>query len=119
MADTTIKVHGLDELRRELRKIDGKVAREFGKELKQAAEPVVDSARVRLLRFRGASLRTVRAKNSGTRVFVEQSKGKVTGHHPFFGALQMRESLIPALWQNRGRVERNVERTIDKWTADF
>jgi hypothetical protein len=46
---------------------------------------------------------------AGARVSVEQSKRKTTGAHPEYGALQMREGLIPARESKLAEVELLVE----------
>lgn len=95
----TVRVHGLREVNAAFRKVDKKLAREFGNDLKKAALPVVEQARQEEQRWQGASISTIRAKRSGPRVFVEQSARKKTGLRPDFGALQMRDALEPALEQ--------------------
>ena len=46
-------------------------------------------------------------------VFVEQSLRKTTGHHPEYGALQMRQALIPALVSKSDEVEREMKKAAD------
>ena len=108
----TVKIHGLRELNRALNNLERK---DLGRELKEAAEPVVSSAKGKVTRFQGASVGTIRAKRTGLRVFVEQSKAKVTGQRGDFGSLQMRTVLEPALQENEGEVLGKVERALDRW----
>ena len=107
-----IKIHGLKELNRALNNIERK---DLGQELKEAAEPVVSSAKGKVTRFQGSSPGTIRAKRTGLRVFVEQSKAKVTGKRGDFGSLQMRTVLEPALAENETEVFGNVEQALNRW----
>lgn len=109
-----VQVHGLNELNRALRNLDAKAAKELGKELKEGAEPVVRSAKQKVGRFRGSSPGTIRARNTGLRVRVEQSKAKVTGQRGDFGALQLRQVLEPALAENEDAVFRHVEDVLNR-----
>ena len=112
MAAASVRIHGLRELNRALTNLERK---DLGKELKEAAEPVVSASREKVTRFRGSSPGTIRAKRTGLRVFVEQSKAKVTGKRGDFGALQMRTALEPALQENENEVFRNVEQALNRW----
>ena len=111
----TIRVHGIREVNAAFRQIDKKLAREFGNDLKKAADPVVQGARSKETRWAGAKIETIRAKRSGPRVFVEQSAHKVTGKRPDFGALQMAEALVPALDEASGEVFDSVEQVLNKY----
>lgn len=112
---SAIRVDGTREVMRAFRAVDKSLAREFGNDLKAAAAPVVEGSKQKVTRFRGVSLRTIRAKRSGPNVFVEQSARKVTGKRGDFGALQMRVGLIPALDENTDEVFAAVEKTLDRY----
>jgi hypothetical protein len=114
---TTVRVHGIREVTAAFRKIDGELAKRFGSDLKKAAEPVAEESRRTVTRYRGASVGTIRAKQSGARVFVEQSARKVTGHRGDFGALQLRNVLEPALEDQSDHVFAEVERILDKYSS--
>ena len=113
--NSTVRVHGAREVVAAFRKIDKKLAREFGNDLKKAAAPVVDAAREKETKWQGASIGTIRAKRSGARVFVEQSAKKTTGLRSDFGALQMREALVPALDDKTDVVYAEVTLVLNKY----
>jgi hypothetical protein len=52
-------------------------------------------------------------------VAVEQSIRKTTGKHPEYGALQMRQALLPALLSNEDAFERGMEHALDLIEAHF
>lgn len=112
---STVRVEGVREVNAAFRKIDKKLAREFGNDLKKAAAPVVETARQKETKWQGASVGTIRAKRSGPRVFVEQSARKKTGKRSDFGALQMREALVPALDEETTEVFALVTVVLDKY----
>ena len=115
MVAATVRVHGLREVNAAFGRIDKRLRSEFGADLKKAAEPVAVAARSSVTRYRGASPGTIRAKRSGARVFVEQSKAKVTGKRSDFGSLQMKRVLVPALEDKSAEVFREVEHVLDKY----
>ena len=112
--ETTVRVFGVAEVNRAFRQVDRSLASEFGADLKAAAAPVVAAAKAKE-RWQGASINTIRAKRAGARVYVEQSAKKVTGKRGDFGALQMRQALIPALDENAAEVFAGVELVLDKY----
>ena len=112
--ETTVRVFGVAEVNRAFRHVEGSLARDFGADLKLAAEPVVKTAKAKE-KWRGASISTIRAKRAGARVYVEQSARKVTGKRGDFGALQLRQALIPALDENAAEVFAEVELVLDKY----
>lgn len=115
MAAATIRVHGAREVVAAFRKVDKKLAAQFGNDLKKAAAPVTDTARAKVTRYHGAKVNTIRARRSGPRVFVEQGARKVTGKRGDFGALQMRTVLMPALEERSGEVFDRVEEVLNNY----
>lgn len=115
----SVRVHGLREVTAAFRKVDTALVKSFGEDLKKAAEPVAETARGKVTRYKGAKVTSIRTKrSSGTRVFVEQGAKKVTGKRGDFGSLQMRTVLIPALEENRAKVFSDVAKLIDGYGAD-
>lgn len=110
-----IRVHGVREVSAAFRTVDRKLASDFGGDLKKAAEPVAVAGRQKVTRFQGASVKTIRTKRSGPRVFVEQGARKVTGNRGDFGALQMRTVLVPALEEQSDEVFDNVEKVLEHY----
>lgn len=115
MASATIKVYGAKEVSAAFRKVDKNLAKEFGNDLKKAAEPVAVTARAKVTRYRGAKVSTIKTRRSGPRVFVEQGARKVTGKRGDFGALQMRTVLEPALDERADEVFDQVEEVLNKY----
>ena len=113
MAAATVRIHGVKEVTKAFREIDGDLAKQFGNDLKEAAEPVAVSARDKETRYAGASVNTIRARRAGPRVFVGQGARKVTGLRGDFGALQMRTVLMPALDEKANEVYSRVEKVLD------
>ena len=109
-------MQGVREVNAAFRKIDKKLANEFGNDLKKAAAPVVDAAKQKE-KWQGASIGTIRAKRSGPRVYVEQSARKKDGKHGNYGSLQMREALIPALDENTAEVFNEVEKVLNRYAS--
>jgi hypothetical protein len=81
--------------------------------LRRAAEPVAADARRREQRWRGASISTIGPRVTPAGVSVTQRARKVTGTRPDFGALQMREAMLPALADHVDDVERAAEDVLD------
>lgn len=52
-------------------------------------------------------------------VAVEQSLRKTTGKRPDWGAVQMKDALLPALEQNERRVEKAFEAALDRVADHF
>ncbi len=115
MSGASVRVHGIREVNAAFRKIDSKLAKDFGNDLKKAAAPVVEETQALEARWRGASIGTIRAKRSGPRVFVEQSARKRTGLRGDFGALQMRQALEPALADKADVVFTEVEQVLNRY----
>lgn len=89
-------------------------------ELRKAAEPVREEAARRFapIDVRSAARYGISVRRVGT-VAVEQRLRRTTGHHPEFGALQMRRALLPALESNEDKVvahlDEALERLARKW----
>lgn len=90
----TVHVKGYREVNRALKAVDDGAGKAVLDGLKEAANPIAGDANRRLARFQGVGQVVSRATRSG--VFIRQSKRKRTGKRPDFGALQMRDGLIPA-----------------------
>ncbi len=68
-------------------------------------------------RFEGTSPKSalgyrVYLRGAGARVDVEQTLRRTTGQHPEFGAMQMRQALVPALRDKQEDVYRTVEAAL-------
>lgn len=110
----TVRVVGVAEVQRAFRSIDSKLARDFGNDLKKAAEPVAEATKAKE-KWQGASIATIVTRRSGTNIYVVQNARKVTGLRGDYGALQMRQALEPALAENTGKVFSEVNRVLDEY----
>lgn len=116
MAAETIRVKGYRETARALGKVNKGAKLALFKGLREAAAPIAADAQSRLSGYRGMSTATIRPSAQVRGVYVIQRAKKKTGQHPDFGALQMREGLIPALQAGEGSIEAKVE---EAFTALF
>lgn len=114
MAAGTVRVRNLRETQRALSNVSKESAKELRDALKKAAEPVAQTARSKLSRFPGASVRTVGPRVAARGVFVTQRARKVSGLRPDFGRLQMLEVLEPALDEHTDDVVEAVEDALDR-----
>jgi hypothetical protein len=113
MATGTVRVRGLRELQRDFAKMSKTLAKEVRDELKDTAEPVAESAREKISRYRGARTSTIRPRVTMRSAFVTQGARKVSGLRGDFGALQM-GLLIDALDENQDKVVHGLERMLDR-----
>lgn len=113
MAEESIKVTGLRETVKAFDNLDKAAKTELKTELRTLAEPVAETARGLASQFAGASVSTIRPRASVRGAFVTQGAKKVTGLRPDFGALQMRQVLLPSLAQHSPAIERGVELWLD------
>jgi hypothetical protein len=113
MAEATVRVRGLAETQRALRKVNKEAAKEVRDALKTAAGPVVSTAKLKLGVYPGASVGTIGPKVTMRSVFVTQRARKVTGLRPDFGRLQMTHVLEPALDEHVDDVVDEVEDALE------
>lgn len=124
--DATTRVSGLRELIVACDAADKATKKLVRDELRKAAEPVRDSARLKLTKgvarspsiARTAAGYRVIVRRTGI-VSVEQKLRKTTGKRPDFGALQMREALVPALEENRDDVNREMDDAVERIVERF
>lgn len=114
MPNETVKVEGLRDLHRALRRYDKSLALELNRRLKQAAELVRGDAAARFQRINAVSAAGFRPRARSGAAFVEQSRKRTTGTRPDFGSLQMSLALLPALESKSGEVEQSIERMLDE-----
>lgn len=109
-----IYVKGYREFRRGINAADRAHYHEVYEGLKRAGEVVKDDSyrRFRTYSEKSASGFRVRSRIGG--VYVEQKLRKTTGHHPEYGALQMRKALLPSLESQRADVQKELEKAFDK-----
>jgi hypothetical protein len=113
---TGVKATGLRETYLVFQKLQRSVAGEIRDEFIKIAEPVAESARERLSRYRGASVTTIRPRASSRGAFVTQVARKVTGRRPDFGALQMVKVMIPALEEHEDEIVSRADEALYRLT---
>ncbi len=110
-----IRVEGLRDLERALRRADKESAKELRRELREAGKVVSAEARSRFASVDARSAMGIRPRvRAGATVTVEQSRRRTTGQRPDFGALQMRRALLPALAAKEDEVFDRVEAALDR-----
>lgn len=103
------------EVSRAFRQLDKVTKAELGAELKEAAAPVVTTARELVQEFAGAKVNTITARRVGPRVRVQQGARKVSGLRSDYGALQMRKVLIPARDEHEQEIREAVSVALTKY----
>jgi hypothetical protein len=113
MPAETIRVRGYRETASSLGKVNKGAKAALFTGLRAAAAPIAADAQQRLSGYRGMSTATIKPSAQVRGVFVIQRARKKTGQHPDFGALQMREGLIPALEAGAVDIEKKVEEAFE------
>jgi hypothetical protein len=114
VAASTVKVRGLRELQRDLRKMDGDLDKEVKAELRAAAEIVAVDARARFVPVDARSAAGYRPVVRVRGAAVEQKYRRTTGQHPEFGRLQMTRALEPALDAKQGEVVQRLDKMLGR-----
>jgi hypothetical protein len=109
----TVRVKGLRDLQRDLRKVSKGLSKELREGLLTAGRIVERDASGRLMPINASSASGLRTYARTRGVSVEQSRRRTTGQHPEFGALQMRRALLPALESKENEVVSRVEDVLD------
>jgi len=110
--DATIKVHGLKEWQRDVRKAEKDTQKQTREGLKKAGEPVRDEWRRTFSPVHAFSASKLRIRVGVNGVFVDQPLRKTTGDHPEFARLQQRYGEA-ALDAKANEAERILEREIN------
>lgn len=118
MAGGTIRVRGYRETMRAFRGASRQTRKVVRERLKSAAEPVRAEAEQRFRPVDAGSAAGFRVAVRSRGVAVEQPLKRTTGKRPDFGAMQMRDALIPALDVKSGEVERKLDKALDE-IADY
>lgn len=114
MAASTIRVRGLREMQRDFRKMEGDLAKETRKGLKEAAEPVRKEAQALFEHINARSAAGYRVVSRARGVSVEQRYRRTTGKRPDYGRRQMGRALIPALEAKADDVVKGIEKVFDQ-----
>lgn len=114
-----IRVKGYREFVRACNKSTKEVKTGLRKRLRDAGRLVQEEARSLFSRYDAGSASGFRVRVRQRGVAVEQSNRRVTGKRPDYGALQMREALIPGRAKRMPEVERELERILDDVSHNF
>ncbi len=115
----TLRLHGYTELLVALKDAPKKERKAVRDDLREAGKIVQADAVIRLGKLSADSAAGLKTIVRQRGVSVEQTRRKVTGRRPDWGATQMNKVLIPALDEKRGEVERSLEETLDRLSARF
>lgn len=115
-----VRVLGLREFLQAVAKADWKTKHLAREPLRKAAEPVRDEAKRLFSKYStySASKYGITVRSTGV-IEVAQRLRKVTGEHPEWGALQMRDALIPALEDKSEEVVSRLEVAVDEIVSGF
>lgn len=129
MADERLlRVEGLADLQRAFRVADRRIANDFRKELREAAEPVRAAAEqlaVQEITRVGPNWSRMRVGVTRTSVYVAprergaQGRGNRRLRRPRFKDLMLDRAMEPALDRNIGRVEDNIEDLLARMARDW
>lgn len=111
---STIVVKGLDELVRDLRRAGQKAdAKTITDELRRLAKLVTTDARRHAERYGSRTARGIKPSVRGGTALVRQS---IAGHRvrPSFGALLMRNALLPGLAENEREIYTGMDNLVDR-----
>lgn len=124
-----VEVHGLQQLRRDLKVIDKKLPRELNKTIKAAAEPVRAQAAALAPYRTGATRASLKVGTRGSKVVIYSRRPGASvihwgGRHPLFGDrshwFQQRPSMFisRAATSHAGSIERDVARVVEQVMRD-
>lgn len=115
-----VKTRGIGELIRAADAAGKETKKLVRDKLRQAAEPVLESARARLqpINATSAAKLGISVRRTGI-VSVEQRMKKTTGLHPEYGGLQMRRALVPALDEHQSEIETSLGKAVDEIADHF
>lgn len=117
---TQVRIEGLREFRRDLRRIDAELPKGVTKALKASAEIVATEARIRAPvgpsgRLKGSIRSFTRGDRAGVRVNAKRRSPRYPGGYPYPRRIefQLRPFLHPALVAKQRQVAERMERVID------
>lgn len=115
---------GLKQLHRDFKRMQPALSRGVDRELRKAANIVLDEtrkiARDRDPSFSRTNVSGYRARVRGFgRAWVEQSRGKTTAKRGDFGDIQMKRALLPALREKSDEVVELIDRMLDRLGNDY
>jgi hypothetical protein len=115
----TLRVEGLTPFLRATARAEKETKKQVRGALKEAGDVVKIEASSRFQRFDHKTAEGFRTRVRQTGVSVEQSLRRTTGTRPDYGALQMREALLPAMEEKSREVEDTFNDAMDKVADTF
>lgn len=112
-----VKIEGLKELDRALRKVDRDLGKELRVALKDAAGIVADDARSRASLYGSKTAAGIKPAVRAGQGLVRQSIGGQR-IRPVFGSVLMRHALLPALEAKQEQVVERLDRMLGELGAD-
>ena len=113
-AGYTVKVDGLKEFNRDVRKAEKDTRKVVRDRLREVGDVVRVDAANRLQEYDDRSARGLKVRVRAAGIFVEQSLRRTTGLRPDYGALQMTRALIPAVEATEPQMVREMEKAADE-----
>lgn len=113
-AGYTVKVDGLKEFNRDVRKAEKDTRKVVRDRLREVGGVVRVDAANRLQEYDDRSARGLKVRVRAAGIFVEQSLRRTTGLRPDYGALQMTRALIPAVEATEPQMVREMEKAADE-----
>jgi hypothetical protein len=113
MHDGELVVRGYREFMRACSVAPREARKEVRLVLREAGDVVRRDATDRFETYSTKSAHGYRTVVRQRGITVEQSLRKTTGNNPGWGAKQMRTALLPALYHNEERLEREMEHAVD------
>lgn len=116
MPTEAVRVRGLKELQRDLRKVSREVEGDLRTELKRLGEPVrVEAERLAQAQGWGDKWSRARVGYASGIVYVAPAARRTTGTpRRNFGVLMMTREFMPAVENKRADVEAGVEKMLDR-----
>lgn len=112
-AGYTVKVDGLKDFNRDVRKAEKDTRKVVRNRLREVGEVVRVDAANRLQEYDDRSARGLKVRVRAAGIFVEQSLRKTSGLRPDFGELQMVQALLPSVQENEAEMVRQMEKAAD------
>lgn len=118
LAKAGVRVNGYREFVRAAKRTSRVAPKEIRDALRDVGEVVRVDAADRFATVDAGSAAGYRVRVRQRGVAVEQSIRRTTGEHPEFGALQMREALIPAGEENSREIDERMQQALED-IADY
>lgn len=115
----TIRVKGYREFLRACRNTDKDTRRFVREAFRKVGDIVRQDATATFARVDQHSASGYKVRVRQRWIAVEQSLRKTTGLRPDYGALQMRDALLPALMHNEDTLNREMDKAIDEVADRF